>query len=103
MKREYFGERVAIVLATRLIQNSVPFEVEPHPWDVFCFTVKDESAHLMPKENVGRDALTETEDTDAPVLKCRYCGREHEIDGGLFEGDPCPSDDCPSHDMGCAP
>lgn len=97
MKREYFGEETAIKVAASLINNSVPFQVEPFPWNVFEFDLKDEDAraNLMPPENVGRDALVQ----EGGNLVCRHCGREYEIDDGLAEGDPCPSDDCPSHDL----
>jgi hypothetical protein len=50
----------------------------------------------MPKSNGGRDALTRDDDK----LTCKYCGRVYEETtwDGLEEGDPCPSDDCPSHE-----
>lgn len=92
--REYHGESAAIKVATVLINNSVPFQIEPLPWNVFAFDVK-ERANLMPPENVGRDALVQEGDS----LVCRHCGREYEINEGLADGDPCPSDDCPSHDL----
>lgn len=98
MIREYFGTQTACKIATLLIENSMPFDITPMPYDVFEFKVKDERANLLPPENVRRDALTESEGADAPVLKCKYCGREYECDDGLGEGDPCPSDDCPSHE-----
>lgn len=92
--REYFGESAAIAVATKLIRRSAPFTVEPLPCNVFELTAKAEYERILPAENVGRDALFEA----GRGLECRYCGRHYRA-GDLFEGDPCPSDGCPSHEL----
>lgn len=96
MKREYFGEALAGQLACALINSNTAFSVTPLPWNVFEFTTRDEYENVMPHENVGRDALVLNAGNHAV---CKYCGREYDRVEGLIEGDPCPSDDCPSHDM----
>ena len=95
--REYFGEAAVIAVVAHLIRQSAPVLVEPLPCDVFTVTVHKEHEGLLPAENMGRDALSLN--ADGTELVCRYCGRRYGEDyDGLQEGDPCPSDDCPSHD-----
>lgn len=98
MKREYFGAKAACKVATKLIAYSVPFDFEPLPCDVFAFAVKGVNASLLPPENVGRDALVSDDGSGEGAMTCKHCARKYGADDGLFEGDPCPSDDCPSHD-----